>query len=227
MRRKTKRPSTFKNILKAGFVLFLAGNWLYVAIFLVCDTFEDSKDYYEKEARLINYFDEYYYEKQYDELHNYMHLYNSYDEKYDVYWEVLDTYVDSLECLKWRKISESQIEDAREMEQYYYDKVIESAKNCRFPQNQKYLNDFVESVQQKSKRFFFVFNIPPFENGTADNNNVTYDTKNIWNLFKEYKTQKGGKKYLEVIIYRDVFCGGFGVSRGDTKLTTSGTDTCQ
>ena len=77
MKRKEKRPSTFKNILKAGFVLFLAGNWLYVAIFLVCDTFEDSKDYYEKEARLINYFDEYYYEKQYDELHNYMHLNNS------------------------------------------------------------------------------------------------------------------------------------------------------
>lgn len=147
MKRKEKRPSTFKNILKAGFVLFLAGNWLYVAIFLVSDTFEERTDYYGEEARLINYFDEYYYEKQYDELYDYMHLYNAYDDKYDVYWEVLDAYVDSVECLKWRKVSESQIEDAGEMEQYYYDKVLEAAKNCRFPQNQKYLEDFAESLQ--------------------------------------------------------------------------------
>ena len=147
MKRKEKRPSTFKNILKAGFVLFLAGNWLYVAIFLVSDTFEERTDYYGEEARLINYFDEYYYEKQYDELYDYMHLYNAYDDKYDVYWEVLDAYVDSVECLKWRKVSESQIEDAGEMERYYYDKVIEAAKNCRFPQNQKYLEDFAECLQ--------------------------------------------------------------------------------
>ena len=147
MKRKEKRPSTFKNILKAGFVLFLAGNWLYVAIFLVSDTFEERTDYYGEEARLINYFDEYYYEKQYDELYDDMHLHNSYDDKFDVYWEVLDAYIDSVECLKWRKVSESQIEDAGEMEQYYYDKVIEAAKNCRFPQNQKYLEDFAESLQ--------------------------------------------------------------------------------
>ena len=147
MKRKEKRPSTFKNILKAGFVLFLAGNWLYVAIFLVSDTFEERTDYYGEEARLINYFDEYYYEKQYDELYDYMHLYNAYDDKYDVYWEVLDAYVDSVECLKWRKVSESQIEDAGEMEQDYYNKVLEAAKNCRFPQNKKYLEDFAESLQ--------------------------------------------------------------------------------
>lgn len=147
MKRKTKRPSTFKNILKAGFVLFLAGNWLYIAVFLVCDTFEDRMDYYEEDAQLINRFDGFYYEKKYDELYNTMHLYHTYDAKYDVYWEVLDAYIDSVECLKWRKVSESQIEDAGEMEQYYYDKVIEAAKNCRFPQNQKYLDDFVESVQ--------------------------------------------------------------------------------
>ena len=147
MRRKEKRPSTFKNILKAGFVLFLAGNWLYVAIFLVSDTFEERTDYYGEEARWINWYDKYYYEKQYDELYDDMHLHNSYDDKFDVYWEVLDAYVDSVECLKWRKVSESQIEDAGEMERYYYDKVIEAAKNCRFPQNQKYLDDFVESVQ--------------------------------------------------------------------------------
>lgn len=147
MKRKTKRPSAFKNILKAGLVLFLAGNWLYVAVFLVCDTFEDRMDYYEEDAQLINRFDEYYYEKKYDELYDTMHLYHTYDDKYDVYWEVLDAYIDSVECLKWRKVSESQIEDAGEMEKYYYDKVVEAAKKCRFPQNQKYLDDFVESVQ--------------------------------------------------------------------------------
>jgi len=144
---KRKKPSVLKNVLKAFLVLFLAANWLYMAISLVFDAYEESTDYYKSDAGRINQYDKYYYEKRYDELYNYMHLYDSYDEIYDVYWEVLDAYVDSKECLKWRNVKESQIEDAREMEKYYYDKVEEAAKNCRFPQNQKYLNSFVESVQ--------------------------------------------------------------------------------
>ena len=64
-----------------------------------------------------------------------------------MYWEGLDAYIASKECLKWKNISDSEIEDAREMEKYYCDKVEEAAKNCRFPQNQKYLDDFVESGQ--------------------------------------------------------------------------------
>ena len=147
MRRREKKPSAFKNILKALLVLFLATNWLYMAISLVVDIFDEETSYYNTDAYRVNQFDNYYYEKKYDELYEYMHLYDTYDEMYAVYWEVLDTYVDSMECLKWKNVPESRIEGAREMEKYYYDKVLEAAKNCRFPQNQKYLNDFVESVQ--------------------------------------------------------------------------------
>ena len=147
MKKNQKKPSTFKLILKICLVLFLAFNWLNVALFLVMDYYEESTDYLNTDAARVNRYDEYYYEKQYDELFDELHLYDNYEEIYDVYWEVLDAYIASKECLKWKNVSDSEIEDAREMEQYYLDKVKDAAKNCRFPQNQKYLNDFVESVQ--------------------------------------------------------------------------------
>ena len=147
MKKIQKKPSVFKIILKLCLVLFLAANWINVAIFLVVDFYEESTDYLNTDAARINYYDKYYYEKQYDKLYDELHLYENYEENFDVYWEVLDAYIASKECLKWKNISDSEIEDAREMEKYYFDKVTEAAKNCRFPQNQKYLDDFVESVQ--------------------------------------------------------------------------------
>ncbi len=147
MRKKTGKPSTLKNVLKALFVLFLVVNWLYMAVFMVYMAFEEGTDYYNSEAFLINECDEYYYEKKYQELFEHMHLYSTYDEKYDVYWEVLDAYVDLQEYLKWQKVASEDIEDAREMEEFYYNKVLESAKNCQFPQNQRYLDDFVEMLE--------------------------------------------------------------------------------
>ncbi len=147
MRRNAKKPSVFKMILKSIFVLGMAVGWLFTAVSLVWMAFEEATDYFNSDAYLINRCDEYYYEKEYAELLDYMHLYDAYGEKYDVYWEVLDVYVDLQEYQKWQKVSETDIADAREMEKQYYDKVITASKNCRFPQNQKYLDDFVESLQ--------------------------------------------------------------------------------
>lgn len=147
MRKNTGKPSTLKNVLKAFLVLVLAVNWLYVAFTMVEMAFEESTDYYNSDAFLVNQCDKYYYEKEYAELFEHMHLYDTYDEMYDVYWEVLDAYVDLQEYLKWQKVASEDIEDAREMEEFYYNKVLESAKNCQFPQNQKYLDDFVEMLE--------------------------------------------------------------------------------
>lgn len=147
MRKNTGKPSTLKNVLKAFLVLGLAVNWLYVAFAMVEMAFEESTDYYNSDAFLVNQCDKYYYERKYDELFEHMHLYDTYDEMYDVYWEVMDAYVDLQEYLKWKKVSVDDITDARKMEQLYYDKVTEAAHNCRFPQNQKYLDDFVEMLE--------------------------------------------------------------------------------
>lgn len=147
MRRNAKKPSVFKMILKSIFVLGMATGWLFTAVSLVWMAFEEATDYFNTDAYLINRCDEYYYEREYAELLDYMHLYDAYDERYDVYWEVLDAYVDLQEYQKWQKVSETDIEDARKMEEMYFDRVKEAAKNCHFPQNQKYLDDFVERLQ--------------------------------------------------------------------------------
>lgn len=147
MRRNAKNPSVIKMILKTIFVLGMAIGWLFTAVSLVWMVFEEATDYYDSDVYRMNRCDEYYYEKDYAEMLDYMNLYQMYDEKYDVYWEVVDAYVDLQEYLKWQKVSETDIADARKMEKQYYDKVMAAAGNCHFPQNQKYLDDFVESLQ--------------------------------------------------------------------------------
>ena len=134
MRRNAKKPSVIKMILKTIFVLGMAIGWLFTAVSLVWMVFEEATDYYDSDAYRMNRCDEYYYEKDYAEMLDYMNLYQMYDEKYDVY-------------LKWQKISETDLADATKMEKQYYDKVMAAAGNCHFPQNQKYLDDFVESLQ--------------------------------------------------------------------------------
>lgn len=147
MKRNAKKPSVIKMIIKSIFVVSMTVGWLFTAVSLVWMVFEEGTDYHNSDAYRINRCDEYYYEKDYAKLLDYMNLYKTYDETYDVYWEVLDAYVDLQEYLKWKKVSEADMADARKMEKQYYDKVMEAAGNCRFPQNQKYLDDFAESLQ--------------------------------------------------------------------------------
>lgn len=147
MTKKMRQPSTMKNVLKAILVIILAVNWLYMAFAIVGLVFEEETDYYNTDAFLMNRCDEFYYEKQYDELFEHMYLYDNYDEKYDVYWEVMDAYVNLQEYLKWKNVSETDISDARKMQDMYHNRVVNAAANCRFPQNQKYLDDFVEMLE--------------------------------------------------------------------------------
>lgn len=147
MRRKNMKPSKVKLVLKTLLVGFLIFNWFNIAIVIIVNAYEDRTDYYNTDAHHLNYCERYYAEKQYDELFDHMHLQKTYGEMYDVYWEVLNAYIDLQEYLKWKNVSEEEISDAREMEQYYYDKVLSASKNCNFPQNQKYLDGFAESLQ--------------------------------------------------------------------------------
>ena len=77
----------------------------------------------------------------------YEDCYKTYGEEYDIYWEVMDAYINLQEYFKWKEVAEEQIEDARKMEDMYYQKVIEACENCRFSQNKKYLDDFVKSLE--------------------------------------------------------------------------------
>lgn len=141
-------PLIIKVIQKIIIFLILLVVWVIFAVSILQLFFEESTDYYNSDAYKINACDEYYYEKEYDELFEFMNLYETYDEMYDVYWEVMDAYVDLQEYKKWASVSETDMEDAGEMAALYKSKVIAAAENCRFPQNQKYLDGFVEMLSQ-------------------------------------------------------------------------------
>lgn len=131
-------------------LIFLGGAflWIVTVISIVDTSVEEMTDYYGTDAYIVNTLDEYYYEKDYGKLYDYMNLYEAYEDTYDVYWEVMDTYIDMKEYQKWSKVSDEQIKGAKEMMEMYQNKVIESAKTPTFPQNQKYLNEFVEMLDE-------------------------------------------------------------------------------
>lgn len=56
------------------------------------------------------------------------------------------------------------------------------------PTKPKIFGRFCRKRTIEIKLILFVFDIPPFENGTADNDDIAYDTKDIRYLLKEYKT---------------------------------------
>ena len=143
-----KKPSVLKILGKLCLVFLFGGIWILTGIMIVKMQFEEGTDYYNSEAYYVNSCDKYYYEKKYDELFEYMHLYDTYGEKYDVYWEVLNAYLDLQEYLKWKKVPETIVFDAREMEKLYSDKVMYAKDHCRFSQNQTYLDDFAKMLKQ-------------------------------------------------------------------------------
>ena len=148
MKKANNKPSVIKMALKGIASLFFMFMWIYVVIFLIGYVKEEVYDHYNEDADNINRYDRYYYEKEYYELFGYMHLHSNYDEMYDHYWEVVDAYVNLSEYKKWCMVSAEDIADAREMEEMYRQKVLDAKNNCRFPQNQKYLDDFAESLGQ-------------------------------------------------------------------------------
>ena len=132
-------------------MIFFAGGilWFVMAYDVIKSQVpSEYETFYESDAYTINLCDTYYYEKNYDKLYYVMQLYDTYYEDYDMYWEVVNAYIDYMEYEKWTKVSETDIEDAREMEAFYRDEVISASQNCEFPQNQKHLDGFVEMLEQ-------------------------------------------------------------------------------
>lgn len=142
------RVSIIKVIIKILIALFLIGLWICIALYCIEEVTDDDEVYFRSDAYMINKCDDYYYEREYFELYKYMLNNEAYDEIFDVYWEVADAYIDLQEYLKWKNVSTIDMQEAREMEQMYKEKVLNYAKNPAFPQNQKPLNELVEMLEE-------------------------------------------------------------------------------
>ncbi len=146
MSTKKEFPIYLKLVIKA--LIFLLGSflWLMFVVSSVSMYIEEATDDYGTDAYNINRCDEHYYEKEYVELYEYLCLHEAYDEIYDVYWEVVNAYIDTQEYIKWSKVETTQMSEAADMQQYYKERVLKTAQNTKFPQNQKYLDGFVEML---------------------------------------------------------------------------------
>lgn len=142
------RGTILKVIFKLFAALFLIGLWICIALYCIEEATDDDEVYFRSDTYMINKCDGYYYEREYFELYKYMLENKCYDEIFEVYWEVADAYIDLQEYLKWKKVSTTDMSEAREMEQMYKEKVLNYAENPAFPQNQKPLNELVEMLDE-------------------------------------------------------------------------------
>lgn len=97
-------------------------------------------------------------ERRFSDLYGTLTLYKLTDDVYDPYWEIADGYLDYTIYRAYADLEDSDeiiidiaTEDdeekelvirARENADAYRKKVQENAKNCAFPENQSYLNQF-------------------------------------------------------------------------------------
>lgn len=131
-------------------LVFLLGAYIWVMLVysMVNSTVDELTGYYNSDAFIVNTLDEYYYEKQYGNLYDDLILFQAQDDMYDVYWEVMNAYIDVQEYRKWSKVPVERMEEAEQMAEKYRNKVIKNAQNPKFPQNQKYLDEFVEMLDR-------------------------------------------------------------------------------
>lgn len=127
-------------IVIKGIVLSLVSLTFFLTaiavIGLVADEYDTTK------ADIVDRCNDYYYDKEYGDLYDYLILYDAYDEAYDVYWEIIDGYVNYIECAKWSAVSLDDVPDADKMAALYKEKLQKCIADCKFDKNKRELERF-------------------------------------------------------------------------------------
>ncbi|MBQ0066317.1 MAG: hypothetical protein KBT48_11195 [Firmicutes bacterium] len=79
--------------------------------------------------------------QEFGTLREILDLYDSYDADFDLYWEIADGYADYQEALQYRRSKDEEEKKA------FVQKVKENAQNCRFKENQDFLNAWAKEVE--------------------------------------------------------------------------------
>lgn len=79
--------------------------------------------------------------QEFGTLREVLDLYKSYDSEFDLYWEIADGYADYQEALQYRRSKDE------EEKKTFVQKVKENARNCRFKENQDFLNAWAKEVE--------------------------------------------------------------------------------
>lgn len=99
-------------------------------------------------ADQMDAYEDYYREKNYSKLRDYLQLFDGYDESFDMYWEAVDGYADYMQYIQWSNTSEDDVEGSQEIARIYKEKVIKNAENCKFSENKKQLEGYVNSINE-------------------------------------------------------------------------------
>ena len=102
---------------------------------------EDSVDYREDMAAMIDSCNRYYYARQYGNLRDELTSFDLYSEDFDKYWEICDGYEIYLRCVEYGAIDGQETRAAE-----YEEQLARMASECVFEENARYLSKLAESL---------------------------------------------------------------------------------
>lgn len=147
MNQKIKVPS-FGTIALKIIGIFLIGFVLYT---LGSSMLEDVTYYRTEEedlAEKVRWCDRSYYERDYADLVELLTLYELRDEEFDIYWEMTDAYIDYEQYKQWKKSEVMGISGSDKRVREYEEKLRENAKNCKFGQNRRQIERYLEVLSE-------------------------------------------------------------------------------
>ena len=152
-------------IFKTIFCVIALLSMLSIAIELP-SSIRDEIRYSGKEYYLSRCEEEYL-NRDYPQLYDTLYLYDLYDEEYDKYWEIVQAYEDYALYQNYKKLVEEGKEqisikvpeneeeykkefsvefNAKELCDKYYKKITKDIEKCKFPQNERYLNEMKNNL---------------------------------------------------------------------------------
>ena len=136
-----KPPSVVRIIFKLGFILL--GILFWVSMFqVIWEEIIDTTD----TATRVRYCDNYYYAKDYVELREELDNSGMEDQVFDKYREVVYGYNDYLQYVQYKKAVAAGHEESKERMEQYCQKVMDNANNCKFEDNKKQLQEYVDKL---------------------------------------------------------------------------------
>ncbi len=142
-----KQPSVLKIVIKSTVLVFILSMMILLMVFTVqyaAGTYDISMSMAEK----MDMCEECYRDKNYSKMRDSMQLFDAYEESFDVYWEAVNGYADYMQYLQWSNTAEEDVEGSEEMAEYYREKIIKNAENCKFSGNKKQLEEYANVINK-------------------------------------------------------------------------------
>ena len=140
-KKKNQKPTAFLLTVKTLIAVALGVFFVMIALAEVAVIAEDSVDYREDVAAMVDSCNRYYYARQYGNLRDELTSFDLYSEDFDKYWEICNGYEIYLRCLEYASLDGGEAKKAE-----YETKLSAMVSDCKYEENARYLSKLADSL---------------------------------------------------------------------------------